>query len=277
MEIVAVSNDEIGLAGLVDAIREAAPEANVAGFQSPAEALEHARIHGCDVAFLDVDAGGCSGMHLADRLKARWAKVNIILVTGSDAYYKEAIRLRASGCVAAPLTAAQVREELENLRYPLPDKKRMRIQTFGNFEVYVDGAPLKFKYNKAKELLAYLVDRNGALCSLGEITTVLFEDDDGHENYVKSIRKNLLDTLNDHRLGHVISHPHGMLGLVTEHVDCDYYAWSQGQLDERAFTGQYMAQYSWAEVTGAYLQSKIYHKLPNRGGLNKKRKKSVFM
>lgn len=264
MEIMIIGDDEIALAGWTDAIREASPGANVMGFQTPAEALEHARVHGCDVAFLDVDAAGYSGMYFAKQLKAGRPKINLIFVTDSEAYYKEAIRLRASGCVTAPVTKEKIREELDNLRYPLPEEKRMRIQTFGNFEVYVDGMPLKFKYNKAKELLAYLVDRKGALCSLGEIASMLFEDDSRHHNYVKSIRKDFLDTLNAHHLGHVITHPHGMLGLVTEYVDCDYYKWSRGMLDDRAFTGQYMAQYSWAEVTSAFIQTQICHKPPIR-------------
>lgn len=257
MEIVAVSNDEIVLAGMMGAIREAVPEASVTGFQSPAEALEHARIQGCDVAFLAVDAAGENGMQLAEQLKAAKPKTNIILVTGSDAYFKEAIRLRASGCVAAPLTVAQVREELENLRYPLPGKKRMRIQTFGNFEVYVDGVPVKFKYNKTKELLAYLVDRRGTLCTFGEIKTVLFEDDKNHDNYVKSLRKDLLDTLKALRLAHVVRHTHGRLGLVPEHVDCDYFEWYSNPSASQDFMGQYMAQYSWGEYTNAYMQKMI--------------------
>ena len=32
----------------------------------------------------------------------------------------------------------------------------LSFQTFGNFECFIDGQPVKFKYNKTKEMLAYL-------------------------------------------------------------------------------------------------------------------------
>ena len=70
--------------------------------------------------------------------------------------------------------------------------KRVRMQTFGNFEVYVDG-----KYSRTKEVLAYLVDRQGALCTMAEIQAVLFEDEMGHESYIKSLRRDLQVTLDE--------------------------------------------------------------------------------
>lgn len=75
--------------------------------------------------------------------------------------------------------------------------KRVRMQTFGNFEVYVDGKPLEFKYSRTKEMLAYLVDRQGALCTMAEIQAVLFEDEMGHESYIKSLRRDLQVTLDE--------------------------------------------------------------------------------
>ena len=43
-------------------------------------------------------------------------------------------------------------------------------------EIFVGGRPLSFKRSKSKELLAYLVDRNGATCTNGEMLAVLWED-----------------------------------------------------------------------------------------------------
>ncbi len=52
---------------------------------------------------------------------------------------------------------------------PFSVPKRLQIRTFGNFEVLYDNTPLRFKYQKTKEMLAYLVDRNGSMCSTGEL------------------------------------------------------------------------------------------------------------
>lgn len=45
---------------------------------------------------------------------------------------------------------------MQHLRTPVKpeNKKKIRIQCFGNFEVFSDGKPLVFKRMKAKELLA---------------------------------------------------------------------------------------------------------------------------
>lgn len=52
----------------------------------------------------------------------------------------------------------------------------LKVQTFGGFEVFVDGKPLKFRRSKVKELLAYLVDKRGATATTAEAYAVLFED-----------------------------------------------------------------------------------------------------
>ena len=55
-------------------------------------------------------------------------------------------------------------------------KPQIRVQTFGNFDVFVDGKLLTFERNKAKELFAYLIDRKGAGAATSEIAAVLWED-----------------------------------------------------------------------------------------------------
>ena len=46
----------------------------------------------------------------------------------------------------------KVKKELANLRKPVIEVKKLQINVFGNFEVYYDGNPLKFKYTKAKDM-----------------------------------------------------------------------------------------------------------------------------
>jgi two-component SAPR family response regulator len=99
----------------------------------------------------------------------------------------------------------------------------MRVQAFGNFEVYIDNCPVAFKYSKTKELLAYLVDRRGALCTIGELQAVIFEDDEGHETYFKSIRKDLIETLKTVECESAIVAQRGKLGINKKNVVCNYY------------------------------------------------------
>ena len=254
MKIIAVDDERIALEGLLDVIAEAAPDAQLNGFEYPEDALDFVDKNDCNIAFLDVEMTGMSGVELAEQLKLRNPGINIIFATGFEEYRKEAYDLHASGYLTKPITADKVRKELSDLRRPIPKRRRMRAQTFGNFEVYIDGTPISFKYSKTKELLAYLIDRRGALCTLAELQAVIFEDDGGHESYMKSLRRDLLETLETIGCGNVIAQQRGKLGVVPDNLDCDYYDWCDGKRMGIVWHGEYMVQYSWSEYTAGVLE-----------------------
>jgi DNA-binding LytR/AlgR family response regulator len=101
-----------------------------------------------DIAFLDVEMVGMNGVELAELLKLFHPDINIIFSTGYGHYRDAAFDLHASGYLTKPITPEKVKKELENLRRPVRNPKRIRIRAFGNFEVYLDGIPINFKYNK---------------------------------------------------------------------------------------------------------------------------------
>ena len=254
MKIIAVDDERIALEGLLDVIREAVPEAELTGFEYPEDALDFVDKHDCNIAFLDVEMVDMSGVELAEQLKLRNRDINIIFATGFEEYRKEAYDLHASGYLTKPITIEKVKKELYDLRRPIPQRKRMRVQAFGNFEVFIDGNPISFKYNKTKEVLAYLIDRKGALCTLGELQAVIFEDDGSHESYMKSLRRDLLETLEGIGCSNVLAQQRGKLGIVPERLDCDYYDWCEGKRMGIVWRGEYMAQYSWSEYTAGVLE-----------------------
>lgn len=256
MNIIAVDDEELALEGLLDAIRQAAPEAEVHGFSYPEDALAFADGHPCAVAFLDVEMAELDGVELAEQLKARNPDVNIIFATGFDQYRGAAFDLHASGYLTKPITAEKVRRELQELRRPIPEGKRIRVQAFGNFEVYLDGKPMVFRYSKTKELFAYLVDQKGALCTNREIIAALFPDNENHDSYLRSLRKDLTDTLDGAGCGAVLARQRSRLAVVPERIDCDYYDWCALRRGEVLYRGEYMAQYSWGEYTNAMLSQR---------------------
>lgn len=258
MKIIAVDDEKIALLGLLDSIKKASPGADVQGFRSATEAISYMEGTPCDVAFLDIEMKGMNGVELARRMKSINPDVNIIFATGFGSYRDAAFDLHASGYLIKPITVEGVKRELDNLRRPVATPKRLKVNTFGNFEVRYNGAPLVFKYQKSKEMLAYLIDRRGAMCSTGELIAVLFEDDSDHKAYYHRLRSDLIDTLSACGCASVISQQRGLLGIVAEEVDCDYYDYLSGKERlSRLYHGEYMAQYSFAEVTNAELFSKV--------------------
>ncbi|MGN1372827.1 MAG: LytR/AlgR family response regulator transcription factor [Candidatus Coproplasma sp.] len=255
MRILAVDDERLALEALTEAIRSVCPQAELKGVRYAEDAIEYAKESVCDVAFLDIEMAGINGVTLALRLKELNPVINVIFVTGYGNYRSEAFDMHASGYVVKPVTCEKVAAELANLRHPVSDSKRIDIHTFGNFEVYLDGKPLTFRYTKTLELLAYLVDRKGATCSVGEMIAVLFEDEADHTTYFKSLRADLLNTFKGCGCEGVIARRHGMLGVVKDAVSCDYFDFLEGKaVGANAYCGEYMSQYSWAEVTHAYLE-----------------------
>ena len=258
MKIIAVDDEKIALEALSSAIKAVVAEDEVISFRYPEDALEYVKENACDIAFLDVEMAGMSGVELAEALKKYNSEVNIVFCTGYGNYRDKAFDLHASGYLMKPITPEKVKLELENLRRPIIEKKRLKVQTFGNFEVYLDGKPLAFKYRRTKELLAYLVDRVGALCSVGEIIGVLFEDEGGREDYFQKLRRDLLSTLESAGCERAIVHKRGMLGVAITEIQCDYYDCLNKKKDfATSYFGEYMSQYSFAEYTNAQLYSKL--------------------
>ena len=258
MRIIAVDDEKIALEALAGAIKAIVTEDEVVTFRYSEDALEYAKQNLCDIAFLDIEMVGMSGVELAEELKKLNSEINIVFCTGYGGYRGAAFELHASGYLMKPITPEKVKCELENLRRPISVKKKLKVQTFGNFEVYIDGKPLYFKYRRTKELLAYLIDRVGSMCSVGEIIGILFEDESGREDYFQKLRRDLISTLDDVGCSEAIVHKRGMLGVVVTEIQCDYYDYLTNKKDLAiSYFGEYMSQYSFSENTNAQLYARL--------------------
>lgn len=255
MRIFAIDDEKPALEALLSAIHKAVPMSEVYGFRRPSDLLEKLDEITPDIIFLDVEMRGMNGIELAEEIKKRVSGINLIFASGYSQYTKDAFTVHASGYVMKPVTAEKIKEEISNLRFPVVENEKvLEIQTFGNFEVFVEKIPLPLKYNKSKELLAYLIDRNGALCSNKEIVSVLWEDDDDSKNrisYLKNLRSDLVGALENCGCSDILIREWGKIGIQKDRLSCDYYRWLEG--DKEAYRGEYMSQYSWAEYTNAIL------------------------
>ena len=163
-----------------------------------------------------------------------------------------------------PATADLVSEELAQLRYAerYNGHKRVFAQTFGNFELFVDGVPVEFKYSKTKEVVAVLINNRGAQTTNGEIIGDLWEDDGDPEkklSYLRNLRQDLMNTFTRLKLDGVIIKQRGSMAIVTDRIECDLYDWLEKK-DRSKYTykGEYMNQYSWSEYYLAELDELVY-------------------
>jgi two-component SAPR family response regulator len=254
MRILCIDDEPLMLKMLEKSIKKARPDADVTAHKKQSELLEDAKNNGCDIAFLDIHMYGMNGVELAKKLKELNPKMNIIFVTGFSEYKGDAMDMKASGYIMKPVTAEEVKAELDDLRFPIIPKSDalLRVQCFGNFEVFMpDGGIMKFERSKSKEIFAYLVHRQGSSCSTREIAAVLFEDepyDDKQQNYVQQLIYSMLTSLKKAGVGDVIVRSRNALAVNTKLLDCDYYRFKE--LDAgavNAFQNEYMSQYYWAD------------------------------
>lgn len=132
--------------------------------------------------------------------------------------------------------------------------KRVVVRTFGYFHILIDGQPVAFEHEKAKELLALLIDRQGRFVSSGEIISCLWEDEAVNENTQSRCRKaayHLRRILEQYGLENLLeSTPKGYRRIRTQMIDCDLYHYLEGEEAYfNRFRGAYMSDYSWAEQT----------------------------
>ena len=269
MHVLAIDDERLALQSLIISLKQALPNAEIHGFMTPEKALEFAQ-NLCDesngpldFAFLDILMTNMSGLSAAAKLKKLFPDIRIIFVTGYSNYAYDAYRLHAKGYILKPVTKELIQEELDNLAFPLPaspQEKRVQIHTFGTFDVFVDQKPLSFSRSRAKELLAYLVDRQGNGVTLSNICAVLFEDSSGtkgNKKHAQNVIASLRRALENAGAGDIIIKKWNYLALDTEKVDCDYYRFLECDIDAiNTFHGEYMSNYSWAEFTTAFLNEK---------------------
>lgn len=163
---------------------------------------------------------------------------------------------QADGSVWLYGAVMNAREERVDLARPEaePGAKRITVQTFGYFNILIDGQPVVFEHEKAKELLAVLIDRQGRFVSSGEIISCLWEDEAVSENTQSRCRKaayHLRRILAQYGLEDLLeSTPKGYRRIRTEMIDCDLYHFLEGEEAYlNRFRGAYMSDYSWAEQT----------------------------
>lgn len=261
MRVLVVDDSRLSASSLVRVLERIDVSVHPKVVSSAAEALESLDQQHFDVAFLDIEMPGINGLELARQLKLRHPLTNVVYVTGYPEYALDAWSTQASAFLVKPVDEQDVRRALDNLRIPVTnqDGSGLFVQCFGNFEVFYDGVPVAFERYHTKELLAYLVDRKGALVSMGELMAVLWEDRPDTPSLRSQLRTLISDlrrTLSDLGYGQAVVKRRGGIAIAIDVDECDYYAFLAGNPDAlNQYHGEYMCQYSWAESTVAQLEA----------------------
>lgn len=258
MKVIAVDDEALLLEDFVGVLETIDEIKQIKSFTKEQAAIDYVKENRIDVAMLDVQMPAMGGIILAEKLSEIQPDINVIFVTGYAEYGLEAMKLHASGYLIKTPTKDEIIEELHKLRYPIKkerEPKRIRVHTFGNFDVYVDGKPVSFSRQRAKELLAYLVHRKGETVTRKQIAGILFEDmeyDRNMQHRLQNVLVELKKTLVEYKVEGLVLQGNNSFSINRDMVDCDMYDFFDNDWQMRKkFHGYYMENYSWAEeMTG---------------------------
>lgn len=236
------------------------PEIDTAeGFTDAQSALDWLGDHSADVALLDINMPKTDGITLAARIKQIRPETAIIFLTAYKEYAFDAYAVHPTGYLLKPVSqetlAAEVRYVCkESRQFP---SAHIRIKTFGNFDVFVYDRPIGFKLAKSKEILAYLVDKQGSGVTRAEIFAAVWEDrpyDRKMQKQLDTYIRSLRETLREYGIPQIMEMDKGVLRIKPDTFVCDVYLFYSGDSNAiNAFRGEYMSSYSWASITEAIL------------------------
>lgn len=239
-------------------------------FTEPADALAYLEENETDAAFLDIEMPGMDGIELATRMLDLQPGISIVFVTAYNQYAVEAFRLNALDYLLKPVSAERLRETIGRLeKQPVIPQafKSLSVRSFGNFSVAAGETEVKFRTEKAAELMAFMIDSRGNFISRDKIIDSLWEDFDGDRAVVhfNTTLHNMKKALSAIGIRLPIIYDRGNYRLVTEDVESDYFTFcalvdhnktidsmniSECELAAVLYTGSYLSGWEYPWVTG---------------------------
>lgn len=252
----------------------------IGSFNKPLEALEFLKENMADAIFLDIEMPKMSGIELSNHIIGLQERAAIVFVTAYNQYAVEAFRLNAIDYIMKPVSVNRLEEALRKII----EVKGVNFQTaginiscFGRFIVSKGIDEVKFRTEKAEELLAFMIDRRGGFISRSEITDCLWADFDGERALIHFnttlhyVKKALLQ----YGINIPFTYDRGCYKFDIQDLNCDYLKFcsfldknkipSSGNIMEyeetaNLFKEEYLSgwDYNWAAVKRLFLEEQFF-------------------
>lgn len=279
IRVIVVDDEQPSLNKLVKLLENSGLAEVKGKFLKPLDALEFLKENKADTVFLDIEMPDVNGMELSSRIIDLQEGINIVFVTAYNQYAVEAFHLNALDYLMKPVSVSRLNETLNKI---LAHKGigvhsgGLDIRCFGRFGVSAGGEQVKFRTEKAEELLALMIDKRGSFISRSEIIDTLWPDFDGDRALIHFnttlhyVRKALLQ----YSVRIPFTYDGGGYKFDMDGMNCDYLRFctfvEKGKIAEREniqqfeeaadlFTGEYLAgwEYNWAAVKRLRLEEQF--------------------
>ena len=174
MTALCVDDETITLALLKRAVESSKDIDKVYAFEEETDALEWAKTHHFDVAFLDIELHGISGTEIARRLREKAPYLPVIFCTGYAEYALEAMKLHADGYLLKPIHAEDVQSELDRVIGKDRTRPLLYISKNGMSLRDKNGEAVFFHRSRTKDLVHLLLEADGEPLTKEELCGRLF-------------------------------------------------------------------------------------------------------
>ena len=259
MNVICVDDEPQALELAVDRCRVLPGIQNVRGFAEAHSALDWVRGNPTDIAVLDIHMPETDGITLAARIKEVSPHTAVLFLTAHGEYALEAYAVHPAGYLLKPVSQEKLAAEIAYIAKAkqIPALAHIRVKTFGYFDVFVDNRPIRFSLSKAKEILAYLVDKQGAGVSRAELFAAVWEDrlyDRKMQKQIDVYIRSLRETLREYGIPEIMEMERGILRVRPDTFVCDVYLFFAGDSEAiNSYRGEYMSSYSWAGISEGLL------------------------
>lgn len=224
-------------------------------FSSSKTALDHAKNHEINLAFLDVEMPVMNGITLAKELKCLDENIQIVFVTAFSDYALDAFGVQAIGYLLKPYEREDILRTVQlaaRIR-PIP-KKKIVIETFPDLKITVDDTVVRLGHTKQEELMALLVDRGDVGITANDAIDCLWEGVISSDSKFRVTYSRLKEMLKEYGIEHILVSSGNEKYLRTEQVECDLYRMLDGDKEAMAkYNGSYLRRFYWAEERNAQL------------------------
>ena len=207
MYAICVDDEPILLDWLAKTVSNSPDIEGAQKFTNELAALEYAKNHSFDVAFLDIELHAMNGIDVAEKLREINPNCGIVFCTGHANYAIDAIsKVLVDGYLLKPIEYDDVQKEIDRIKQTHQSNALVTIDlTKGINIIDMNGQAIHFKRSKTEHLLETLVLKDGDSLSVENLCNILWEDSKGNPylleknaNYLTQLLTDLRRALEEH-------------------------------------------------------------------------------
>lgn len=263
MKAIIIENDVYSLKTFEKA-EQFLPELQLLGrFTATEKCIKFISANQIDVLFIDLDIWPRNWKTTIEELRNTDKTIFIVAITSRVDIYEDCYKSRIISVLKKPINVKSIDDTIDFLRCirESDSDRKIEVKTFGSFALLVNERPVKFSRSKSKEILAYLIDKQGTTVSRKTLAAEVMNEDNYDERVINNLNTYihwLKKDLKKAGILRILYNSNGVLAVVPSEFTCDLYQAISGDTEIlKQYRGEYLYEYSWAEYKTGYLDHLI--------------------